>query len=237
MIEEYSTEKNIQEVLENIKRAALKSGRNPDDIKLIAVTKNFDESRIIEAIDAGIKDLGENRVQELLGKYDNIDKECNWHLIGHLQTNKVKYIIDKVAMIHSLDSMELAEEIQKRAQKAGRAMDVLVQVNVAQEESKFGISINDTEAFIRKLNVLPNIKVKGLMTIAPYCDNPEEIRYVFRDLYKKFIDIKKENIDNINMAFLSMGMSNDYETAIEEGANIVRVGTAIFGKRVYLQEK
>ncbi len=237
MIEENSTKINIEEVLEKIKKAALKSGRNPDDIKLIAVTKNFDESWIIEAIDAGIKDLGENRVQELLGKYDNIDKECNWHLIGHLQTNKVKYIIDKVAMIHSLDSMELAEEIQKRAQKAGRVMDVLVQVNVAEEETKFGISIDDTEAFIRRLSVLPNIKVKGLMTIAPYSDNTDEVRYVFRDLYKKFIDIKQENIDNINMAFLSMGMSNDYETAIEEGANIVRVGTAIFGKRAYPQEK
>jgi pyridoxal phosphate enzyme (YggS family) len=234
---ENSTQKNIKEVLENIKKAALKSGRNPEEIKLIAVTKNFDITRVNEAIDAGIIDLGENRVQELIGKYDNTNKVCNWHLIGHLQTNKVKYIIDKVSMIHSLDSMELAEEIQKRAQKAGKIMDVLIEVNVAQEESKFGITLNDTEPFIRKLSAFPNVSVKGLMTVAPYADNPETIRYVFKNLYKKFIDIKKENIDNIDMAFLSMGMSNDYEIAIEEGANIVRVGTAIFGKRVYAQEK
>ena len=168
----------------------------------------------------------------MLEKYDNIDSRCRWHLIGHLQTNKVKYIIDKVSLIHSLDSLELAKEIQKRAEKADRVMDVLVQVNVAGEESKFGISPSEVRDFLLSVRKYKNLKVRGLMTIAPYAENPEDIRWVFRDLNKIFIDIKSENIDNIYMDYLSMGMSNDFEIAVEEGSNMVRIGTSIFGKRI-----
>ncbi len=152
-------------------------------------------------------------------------------MIGHLQTNKVKYIIDKVVMIHSVDSFDLAEEIQKRAQKAGITMDVLVEVNIAGEDSKFGIDPKEVIDFVKKISVFPNIRVKGLMTIAPFVQNPEEIRWVFKKINKIFVDIRKENIDNIDMNYISAGMSNDFEVAIEEGANIVRIGTSIFGKR------
>lgn len=222
---------NIDELRERVRRAAEKSGRRAEDVKVIAVTKTVAPDRIIAAVDAGMTDLGENRVQELCEKYDIIDRGCSWHLIGHLQTNKVKYIIDKVSMIHSVDRMELAQEIQKRAEKAGRTIDVLVQVNIAEEDSKFGIHKEQAPGFIKEISKYANIKVRGLMTIAPLSGDPEEIRYVFRDLRKLLIDIKEENIDNINMDYLSMGMSNDFEAAIEEGSNMVRIGTAIFGKR------
>lgn len=224
---------NIIDVRRKVEAAAVKSGRSLNDIKIIAVTKTVDSGRIIKAIDEGIPDLGENRVQELCEKYDNINRDCRWHLIGHLQTNKVKYIIDKVSLIHSVDSIELAGEIQKRAEKAGRVADILIQVNVSGEETKFGIGPGDALLLIREISRFKNVKVSGLMTIAPFVENPEDSRWVFKELRKKFIDIKQENIDNIDMAFLSMGMSNDYEIAIEEGANIVRVGTAIFGRRQY----
>ncbi len=224
---------NVAGIRERVARAAEKSGRRLEDINIIAVTKTVGLDRIERVLEEGILNLGENRVQELLEKYDNIKRECRWHLIGHLQTNKVKYIVDKVAMIHSLDRLELAEEIQNRAQKAGRSIDVLVQVNVSGEESKFGIDSGQTLELVKKLSLLKNIKVKGLMTIAPFDGNPENIRYVFRGLHKIFIDIQQENIDNIDMAYLSMGMSNDFETAIEEGANMVRIGTSIFGNRQY----
>lgn len=231
--EELRIRSNIEEIRHRIAAAAARSGRNPEEVKLIAVTKTVDFERIRMAVDAGIADLGENRVQELCEKYDILDRNGNWHLIGHLQTNKVKYIIDKVRMIHSVDRMELAEEIQKRASKAGRVLEILVQVNIAEEESKFGISRDRTMEFVRGLAELPNLKVKGLMTLAPLVENPEEIRWVFRELSKLRIDIRQENIDNIDMEILSMGMSNDFEAAIEEGSNMVRVGTAIFGKREY----
>lgn len=224
---------NVAGIRERVARAAEKSGRRLEDINIVAVTKTVGLDRIERVLEEGILNLGENRVQELLEKYDNIKRECRWHLIGHLQTNKVKYIVDKVAMIHSLDRLELAEEIQNRAQKAGRSIDVLVQVNVSGEESKFGIDSGQTLELVKKLSLLKNIKVKGLMTIAPFDENPENIRYVFRGLHKIFIDIQQENIDNIDMAYLSMGMSNDFETAIEEGANMVRIGTSIFGNRQY----
>jgi len=222
---------NCEKVRQRVRDAALRAGRNPDDIHIIAVSKTVDVDRIKAAIDCGITDLGENRVQELVEKFDKIDVKCNWHLIGHLQTNKVKYIIDRVKMIHSLDSLELAEEIQKRAEKAGRCVDVLVQVNVSSEKTKFGVKQEETLELVRKLSRMGNIKVKGLMTIAPLAEDPESVRWVFSGLRKLFIDIKKENIDNIDMDYLSMGMSNDFEVAIEEGANMVRIGTAIFGKR------
>lgn len=226
-------ERNLEDIRARVERAAFKSGRTADDINVIAVTKTIEPERILSVVDAGIRILGENRVQELLEKYDIIKRDCKWDIIGHLQTNKVKYIIDKVNMIHSVDRMELVEEIQKKAEKSGRIIDVLVQVNVAGEDSKFGIRPEDTYEFICKTSAFQNLKVRGLMTIAPYTDNPEDARWVFRGLNKIFIDIYKENIDNIDMKFLSMGMSNDFEVAIEEGANVVRIGTAIFGARQY----
>ena len=222
---------NCENVRSRIYAAAQRSGRSPEEIRLVAVSKTVDPGRIKKALEWGITDLGENRVQELVEKYDKIDMKCNWHLIGHLQLNKVKYVIDKVSMIHSLDRLELAREIQKRAESAGRRMEVLVQVNVSGEESKFGISPDKAPGFVRELSKMGNIKVRGLMTIAPYAEDPENVRWVFAGLRKLLIDIRKENIDNINMDYLSMGMSNDFEVAIEEGANMVRIGTAIFGKR------
>lgn len=222
---------NCERISKRISAAALKAGKNPAEVKLIAVSKTVDTERIKKALEWGITDLGENRVQELCEKADIIDEKCYWHLIGHLQTNKVKYIIDRVSMIHSLDRLELAEEIQRRAEKAGRVIEALVQVNVAAEESKFGISPDETLDFIKKLTKMGNIRVKGLMTIAPLANNPEDVRWVFASLRKLLIDISKENIDNIDMVYLSMGMSNDFEVAVEEGSNMVRIGTAIFGKR------
>ncbi|NTV91072.1 MAG: YggS family pyridoxal phosphate-dependent enzyme, partial [Clostridiales bacterium] len=207
---------NIRAIRESIAEAAIRSGRKPEDIRIIAVTKTVDAGRVTQAVDCGITDLGENRVQELCDKFDLVKRDCSWHIIGHLQTNKVKYIIDKVSMIHSLDRPELALEIQKRAQQAGRVMEVLVQVNIAEEESKFGISLPEAKDFIRQVAEMPNIKVKGLMTIAPYADDPEELRWVFAALRKLSIDIKTESTDNIDMDYLSMGMSGDYAVAIEE---------------------
>lgn len=222
---------NIEIVRERVAAAAIRSGRKPEDVTIIAVTKTVGTDRIAQAIESGLTELGENRVQELCDKYDSIDKKCNWHLIGHLQTNKVKYIIDKVSLIHSLDRLELAREIQSRAQKLGRIAEVLVQVNIAEEESKFGMRKEQVLDFVKAVSVFPNIRIKGLMTIAPLAENPEDVRWVFREAKKLLIDIKAENIDNIGMDYLSMGMSGDFETAIEEGSNVVRVGTAIFGKR------
>lgn len=230
---EESIRNNISEVMKRVEKAAEKSGRKLEDITVVAVTKTVEPERILKAVDCGMLDLGENRVQELCEKYDIIGKECRWHLIGHLQTNKVKYIIDKVRMIHSVDSLELAAEIQKRAQKANCMVDILAQVNVADEETKFGIPPEQAVDFVKQLGAFPNIRVKGLMTIAPFAENPEDIRYVFRQLHEILIDIKRKNIDNINMTYLSMGMSNDFEIAIEEGSNMVRIGSAIFGKRQY----
>ena len=222
---------NIERVRERVSAAELRSGRKSGDVRIIAVTKTVEPERILKAIDCGITEIGENRVQELMEKYDIIDRGCSWHLIGHLQTNKVKYIADKVSLIHSLDRMELAEEIQKRAGKAGRIMEALVQVNIAGEETKSGISPEQALDFVRTLSGFGNIRVKGLMTIAPIAENPGDVRWVFAGLRKLLIDIRKENIDNIDMECLSMGMSNDFETAIEEGSNMVRIGTAIFGRR------
>ena len=226
---------NIEVIRKRIEKAAIKVGRNPSDIKLIAVTKNVEPQNIIEAIEAGVVDFGENRVQELLNKANIIeeksDKNIKWHMIGHLQTNKVKYIVDKITMIHSLDSLKLAQEIDRKAQKLGKTIDVLIQVNIVEEVTKFGLKKYEVLDFVQMVGSLKNIKVKGLMTIAPFAENPEQVRFVFSGLRKIFIDICRKNINNIDMKYLSMGMSNDFEIAIEEGANIVRIGTAIFGKR------
>lgn len=226
-----SIRKNLEDIRSRVRSAELRSGRKPGAVSIIAVTKTVGPERIRRAVDCGITELGENRVQELTEKYDIIDRNCKWHLIGHLQTNKVKYIADKVGMIHSVDRPELAGEIQKRAEKAGRVIDVLVQVNIAGEETKSGIGPEQALDFVKSLAGYGNMRVRGLMTIAPMAENPEDVRWVFAALRKLLIDIREENIDNVNMDFLSMGMSNDFEVAVEEGSNMVRIGTAIFGKR------
>jgi pyridoxal phosphate enzyme (YggS family) len=222
---------NISNLRQRVSRAAAKSGRSLEDIKIVAVTKTIEPERINKVIEQGMIDLGENRVQELCEKYDQIDKKCNWHLIGHLQTNKVKYIVDKITMVHSLDRIRLAKELQKRGSGLGKVIDVLVQVNISGEKTKGGVSKEEVFDFIREVSKFENLKVKGLMTIAPLVENPEDVRFVFRELRNLLIDIELENINNIDMKYLSMGMSNDFEVAIEEGANIIRIGTAIFGRR------
>ena len=229
---------NIRENIENIRKriadAAKRAGRDADDIKLISVTKTVDIDKVEEAIVAGASDAGENKPQELARKYDVLGDKIRWHQIGSLQTNKVKYIIDKVCMIHSLDREGLAEEIDKRANKAGRVIDCLVQVNISGEESKHGMSREEVEPFVRLVaEKYPNIKIKGLMTMAPFDAEREEIRKVFRDLKELSDEINNMNIGNVEMNELSMGMTNDFEIAVEEGATMVRVGTAIFGKRNY----
>ena len=181
-------------------------------------------------------DVSEDNLKEILEKYDTMGKDVCWHLIGHLQTNKVKYIINKVKMIHSVESIKLAEEIDKRAKQSNVIMDILVEVNIADEQSKFGVTPKETLSFIKNIAFLDNIRIKGLMTVAPFVDNPEENRDCFRRMRQLLVDINAEKIDNVNMNVLSMGMSNDFEVAIEEGATIVRVGTNIFGKRVYPQQ-
>jgi PLP dependent protein len=224
---------NIADIKEEIKQICQNCGRNPDDITLVVVTKTVDPERINHAVDSGISNLGENKVQEIMDKYEAVSKNIKWHLIGHLQTNKVKYIIDKVELIHSVDSVKLAEEISKRAEKYDITKDVLVQINVAEEESKFGIDLDEAVNFVKSISVFDNIRIKGLMTIAPYSENPEGVRLVFRQLKEKFDELSQMNLPNTEMKYLSMGMSNDYQIAIEEGANMIRIGTAIFGKRDY----
>lgn len=224
---------NLKEVEAKVCAACTKAGRAREEVLLIAVSKTKPMSMIEELLAVGTKDFGENKVQELCDKYEVLPKDIHWHLIGHLQTNKVKYVVDKVCMIHSVDSLRLAETISKEAQKKGVIVPVLIEVNVAEEESKFGVSVEETEGLVREIAVLPGIQVQGLMTIAPFVDDPEENRPVFSKLKKLYVDIKEKNIDNVAMSVLSMGMTNDYEVAIEEGATMVRVGTGIFGERDY----
>ena len=224
---------NIENIRKNIDAACKRSGRDPKDVLLLAVSKTVDVDRIKVAVDCGLNSLGENRVQEIMEKYEPMGENVKWHLIGHLQTNKVKYIIDKVELIHSVESIKLAEEINKQAKKHSLVMDVLVEVNMADEESKFGVKPEETESFIRELALMDNIRVRGLMTVAPNVENGEENRVYFRNMKQLLVDINAKNINNINMDILSMGMTGDYETAVEEGATIVRVGTGIFGKRDY----
>lgn len=224
---------NIENIRKNIDVACKRSGRDPKDVLLLAVSKTVDVDRIKVAVDCGLNSLGENRVQEIMEKYEPMGENVKWHLIGHLQTNKVKYIIDKVELIHSVESIKLAEEINKQAKKHNLVMDVLVEVNMADEESKFGVKPEETESFIRELALMDNIRVRGLMTVAPNVENGEENRVYFRNMKQLLVDINAKNINNINMDILSMGMTGDYETAVEEGATIVRVGTGIFGKRDY----
>jgi len=224
---------NINIINENIKSAAQKSGRNPDDITLIAVTKTVNIDTINEVIELGVRNIGENKVQEIEKKYEHISNNVKWHMIGHLQSNKVKSIIDKVDLIHSLDRMSLAEEIQKRAKYKDIIVDVLIEVNVAEEESKHGLKISEVIPFIESIIAFEHIRICGLMTVAPYVEEPEEIRYVFRKLKELFEEIKSRDYENTRMKYLSMGMTNDYQIAIEEGANLVRIGTGVFGERKY----
>ena len=224
---------NYQAVEQKVCEACKRSKRAREEVTLIAVSKTKPVSMIQEAIKAGATVFGENKVQELLDKYEVMPKDIRWHMIGHLQRNKVKYIVDKAELIHSVDSLRLAQEINKEAIKKELTVNILVEVNVAEEESKFGVGVEETEDLIREIAKLSNIKVQGLMTIAPYVENPEENRGVFRTLKKLAVDIKMKNIDNVRMDVLSMGMTGDYQVAIEEGATMVRVGTGIFGERNY----
>lgn len=224
---------NYRIIKEQVTQTAIQSGRNPEDITLIAVSKTKPLSDIEELIHIGVEDFGENKVQELCDKFEQVSKPVRFHQIGHLQTNKVKYVVDKAYMIHSLDSLKLAREIEKEAKKKNIVSQVLIEVNVAQEESKFGLKLDEVIPFLEEIKNLEHIHVNGLMTIAPFVENPEENRKYFRALKQLSLDIICKNIDNIDMNVLSMGMTNDYKVAIEEGATMVRVGTAIFGHRNY----
>ncbi len=222
---------NYNEVLKNIELACQRAGRERSEVNLIAVSKTKPVSDIEVIYGEGQRAFGENRVQELTAKQPMLPEDIKWHLIGHLQTNKVKYIIDKACLIHSVDSLHLAEVISKEANKKGITAEILIEVNVAEEESKFGTTVEETKALIEDIAKLSGIKICGLMTIAPFVDDPEENRPVFRKLKQLSVDIEQKKFDNVCMSVLSMGMTNDYMTAIEEGATHIRVGTAIFGGR------
>ncbi len=224
---------NLQHINATIQTAAQKSGRSIEDITLITVTKTIDIPTIQNAVSLGTIHLGENKVQEFLSKYDSIPSDVHWHLIGHLQTNKVKYIIPKVKLIHSVDTEKLALEINRKSKECNSPTDILIQVNIAEEDTKYGISPEKVVPLLSAIGSLPYIHVKGLMTIAPYMENPEDNRIYFKQMYDLFIDISNKNMNNIHMEFLSMGMTNDYAIAIEEGSNMVRIGTGIFGSRIY----
>ena len=226
-------EQNLRNVQAKIAAACERANRNPEDVLLVAVSKTKPLSDVEELIKCNQQDFGENKVQELVDKYENVSTSVNWHLIGHLQTNKVKYIVDKACLIHSVDSVHLAKEIEKEAAKKGVIAKILIQVNIAKEDTKFGISEEDIYDLIDEIKNFEHIQIEGLMTIAPFVENPEKNRVHFRNLHQLSLDIKEKNIDNVNMNVLSMGMTNDYEVAIEEGATIVRVGTGIFGARNY----
>lgn len=224
---------NYKEVEKRVEEACKRAGRKREEVTLIAVSKTKPVSMIEELLPLNVRDFGENKVQELTAKAEVLPSALHWHMIGHLQRNKVKYIVDKACIIHSVDSLRLAEEISKAAQKKQVTAKILIEVNVAEEESKFGVRTSELFPLIEAISLLPNIAIKGLMTIAPYVENPEENRWIFQKLKNLSIDIKGKNFDNVTMDVLSMGMTGDYEVAIEEGATHVRVGTGIFGERNY----
>jgi pyridoxal phosphate enzyme (YggS family) len=226
-----SLECNIANIKTRVKAAAERSGRDFNDINIIAVTKNYPVSIIQKAVDQGIVILGENRVQEAAAKVENVKGDVQWHLIGHLQKNKVKRAVEMFSMIQSVDSISLANEINKRADKLKRVVEILVQINIGRETTKYGIEPEQAISFIKDVSLLSNLKVRGLMTIAPYKENPEEVRVYFRHMREIYENIKNKSFENIDMTYLSMGMSNDFEVAIEEGANMIRIGTGIFGAR------
>lgn len=224
---------NMEKVNKEIAIACERSGRNTNQVTLIAVSKTKPIPMLMEAYDAGARDFGENKVQELVDKIPKLPQDIRWHMIGHLQRNKVKYIVDKVYLIHSVDSLRLAEEISKEATKKHITVKILLEVNVACEETKFGTTSDEVVNLAEEIAKLPGISIQGLMTIAPYVENPEENRKYFHKLKQLSVDIKSKNIDNVCMNVLSMGMTGDYRVAIEEGATYVRVGTGIFGERDY----
>lgn len=224
---------NLMQVQENIEKACEKAGRDFSEITLIAVSKTKPVSMLQEIYDAGIREFGENKVQELTEKYEQLPRDIHWHMIGHLQRNKVKYIVNKSCLIHSVDSIRLAEEISRQALLKGVESNILIEVNIAKEESKFGMESQDVISFVEAVAKLPALHIKGLMTIAPFVENPEDNRMYFRKMKELSVDIRNKNIDNVCMDILSMGMTGDYMVAIEEGATMVRVGTGIFGERNY----
>lgn len=224
---------HLTQTRQNIDRACRRVDRSTEEVELIAVSKTKPVLMLQEAYEAGVRDFGENKVQELVDKYEALPKDIRWHMIGHLQRNKVKYLIGKVYLIHSVDSLRLAQEIQKEAEKKQTEVNILVEVNVAGEESKFGSSWEETLQLVKDIALLPSVHIQGLMTVAPYVEEPEANRMIFANLRQLAVDIKRENIDNVNMHVLSMGMTGDYQVAVEEGATYVRVGTGIFGNRSY----
>lgn len=226
---------NLEQVRKNIDEACRMAGRDPKEVTLIAVSKTKPVSMLKEAYDAGARCFGENKVQEIMDKHPQLPEDIQWHMIGHLQRNKVKYIVDKVSMIHSVDSLRLAQTIEQEAAKHNVCVPVLLEVNVAQEESKFGLKMDEVLPLIETIADFPHIKVQGLMTIAPYVENAEDNRDFFRQLKKLSVDIEAKNINNVNMSVLSMGMTGDYQVAVQEGATMVRVGTGIFGERNYVR--
>ncbi len=224
---------NLQEVNRRIRAACERVGRDPDEVTLIAVSKTKPVEMIAEAYEAGVRDFGENKVQEMTEKMAQLPDDIRWHMIGHLQRNKVKYLIGKVHLIHSVDSLRLAQEISAQSAKQNVDTDILIEVNIAGEESKFGISREETLALVEEAAKLPRIHIRGLMVVAPYVEDPEDNRTYFRELKNLSVDISNKNIDNISIYVLSMGMTGDFEVAVEEGATMVRVGTGIFGERDY----
>jgi pyridoxal phosphate enzyme (YggS family) len=227
---------NLEEVNRRIVSACKKAGRDPKEVTLIAVSKTKPSSMIEEVYGAGVRAFGENKVQELCEKYKELPQDIRWHMIGHLQRNKVKQILGKAVLIHSVDSLRLAEQIEEDAAKRNLTVDILLEVNVADEESKFGFKLEETEEAILKIATFPHVRIKGLMTIAPFVEKSEENRIIFKKLRQFYVDMQSKNIDNVTMSMLSMGMTGDYEIAIEEGATLVRVGTGIFGTRYKIGE-
>ena len=234
MLSEKNTlRENLLAVEDRIETACRRAGRKRSEVTLVAVSKTKPVEMLREAYDLGVRVFGENKVQEIRGKYEMLPVDIQWHMIGHLQTNKVKYIVDKVRLIHSVDSLNLARVIGKEAEKQNRTVDILLEVNVAEEESKFGLKTSEVLPLVEKVMQLPHIRLRGLMTIAPFVENPEKNRAIFANLHDLYVDIKEKNIDNDTVSILSMGMTNDYEVAIEEGSTMVRIGTGIFGARNY----
>ncbi|MFR5072440.1 MAG: YggS family pyridoxal phosphate-dependent enzyme [Bianqueaceae bacterium] len=222
---------NLESVRDSIARAAARAGRNPEDVLLLPVTKTLGADVVEQAWQLGIRQVGENKVQEILSKKEVMGEKMQFHMIGHLQRNKVHQVLDKACLIHSVDSVRLAEEINREAEKKGLTARILLELNVAREESKYGILEEDLDALLQNLARFQHIRVEGLMTVAPFVENPEENRKIFRRMREIFIDIRQKKVNNIDMQILSMGMTNDYEIAVEEGATIVRVGTGLFGHR------
>ena len=224
---------NLMKVRERVVNAAIRSNRNPEDVTLVAVSKTKPVEAVKEVYDCGIREFGENKVQEICMKHEVLPDDINWHMIGHLQRNKVKAVIDKACLIHSVDSIRLAKQISDEAVKKDMVVEVLLEINVAEETTKYGFTVEETEDALREIAAMPNILPRGLMTSAPYTENPEDNREFFRTLKQLCVDLKAKNIDNTSMDYLSMGMTGDFEVAIEEGATHIRVGTAIFGEREY----